>query len=789
MTAHSSGAELRQLLEDVGIARPYLAARRADLDSERLEPKRHHYYAIDTNIIYFVGQPITKIISQEKISEQHGYGHGGARKQVPHIGSIFRSDPVDFHLIVGASLARYIVSVLCGQNPLLLPTALWPEVDTMLAHFATMEEPETLKLADELFDRMMVRTVDGLLTQLGAGIDRDSIGSSLRQLIQQKVGRHEGLRRLQSMLSDGKIDSLAARPVKSLSSQSRQLAELQAEHRALEEDLVGKWNNALLKAGKVSGPHRNLDARALTQIQLRNMFAQKLNSSERVIYISADAHVLLAAEEIPVDGSERSFAKAYLRHPIAFLNDIGLGFGTAADVQNAAPANGTSSILDWIDVLLAQSTDLQNRTDESAADDIRKGWRALSKIQEDQLFVQLGLEEIERLARDELSSGDPDKAVANLQEAAMKGEADAWRRCFDIAIELALRKNPGEHQRVTRSSPPICFEAWPAAGAAIEQFKLWGSSVVPKRVDYDAVRRQLEAGEDKTGYAYYLASATFFAARGDWVPAAGLAAFSRTVASRQRLDEDNGARGREANYFEAVARRHLAKGLSDLARPIELLGECLRIFSKEKARWDGPMGIVPERFDLEKLDIEQTDLLFRWEAETEPHRFEQRICSLLAGYSRLRTEVLAPQVDSWLSGKIPQPVLGSEGYALIQCEVRTIISALMLLTIDELSKPNFPASLIEPMLDRLAWLRSETSRISKKVALPPTQDSSFMAEMAVVIARSLVNEATRRRQDLAALRTARSELDKPVLRPHMLYPFDERRFRAMRAILKRGLRA
>lgn len=779
--------ELQQLLDDVTIARPYLAARRADRHSERLQAKRNHYYAIDTNIIYFIGQPVTKILLQEKINPLDNFGHSFSRKQAPHIGSIFRSDPVDFHLIVGVSLAQYISSFLTGPNSLLLPTALWPEVDTMLAHFATMDDPKTLALADKLFKQLMTRTIDGLLAQLDFEVtNRAAIRRSLRELIKQKIGRHQGLGRLQEMLRGGRIDSLAARPVKLLSGQRRLLADWQTEQRALEDQLIHDWDAALLKAGKKSSPHRDLDARALAQIQLRNMFAEELNSSERVIYVTADAHVLLAAEEMPAKGLEGNFAEAFVRHPIAFLNDIGLGFGTAADTWQARLADEPASILDWIDVLLAKSTDLQSRSDGNAADEIRLGWHELSKIQEDQLFVQLGLEEIERLAHNEISAGDPDKAVANLQEAAMKGEADAWRRCFDIAVELALRKNRSDHQPVTRSSPPICFEAWPEAGEAIEQFKLWGSDGVPTRERYEEVKDQLETGEDKTGYAYYLASAAFFAARGDWEPAAGLAAFSRSVANQHGFGKGNGANGREASYFEAVARRHLAKGRSDLARSAELYGECLRIFSNEKPRWNGRMGIVPERFDLEKLDFDQTEFLFRWDAGLPQQQAEREICSLLAGYGRLR-EILAPQVDSWLRSEIPKPILGSEGYALIQCEVRTIISALMLLTIDELPVSKLPTTQIYDFLDRLAVLRKKTAKLTERVALPPTQDSSFLAGIAITLAEALVAEATRQRQDRVALRDARRELNKPVLRSHLLYPFDHRRFDAMRNILQRNI--
>jgi hypothetical protein len=784
--ASSRSNALQRMLDDLTVARAPLAARRADRHAERLALKRTFYYAIDTNIIYFLGQPITKVISQTKISKEHNYDYGDMRKQVPHIGSIFRTDPLDFHLTIGAALAQYISAVLPGQSPLFLPTSLWPEVDNMLAHFASMDDPATLALADQLFDQLMARTAAGLLEQLGSAVaDRERIADALRMLVRQKVGRQSGLERLNGMLKRGKIDSLAARPVRAVLGQSRSLADWQQEQRALEGSLVRQWEEALSAAGKTSSPHRNLDARALTQIQLRNQFAVEQNANERVIYITADAHVLLAAKEVEVN-KNLSFAEAYIRHPIAFLNDIGLGFGRASDVRKSGPDGEPASIVDWMDVLLSQSSDLHNRHDRDAAGDIRKGWIELSAIQEGQLFFQLGLEEIERLVHAEFKSGDAAQILRNLQAEAMKREAAAWRRCFDVAIELALRRTPNDHQQPTRSSPPICFEGWQETAAAIEQFKLWGSDGVPTRERYLVVREKLEENfDDRTGYAFYLASAAFFAARNDWEPAAALAAFSRSVATNY-VGEQKGANGREANFIEGVARRHLSKSVADLARPAELLGECLRIYKEEQERWPGPMQIVSERFDLEKLDIAQTELLFHWDGGVFGSGFEDSISALLSGYFRLQKS-LAPQVDHWIKTSPKDRILGSEGYALIQCEVRTIISSLMLLMIDVLPKAAIPLQEIDDYLDRLALLREETVRLTRIVPLPPSPDSSFLAEIAMIIAEVLADEAKGRKPNRPAMRQARDLLNKPVLKSRILYPFDVRRFDAMRAILKRNL--
>jgi hypothetical protein len=784
---------LSQLLGDVSVLRPQLAARRGDLQAERLEKGRRHHYAVDTNIIYFIGQPITRTLAQPKIRAESGFDFADSRRTIPHIGSVFRTDPLHYHLTIGASLAQFIGFSLTGTSPLFLPTALWPEADMMLAHFASLDDPDTLTVADALFEKMMSRSVHTLLGHLQpTGVDLEAVNGPIRTLVRHKVGRQEGLSRLQRLFRSGKIDELGSRPVRTLGPKPRQLSDWQAEHRGLEKQLVTDWEDALAVEGKSNTGLRASDAQALTQIQLRNMFAHQENSNERMLYITLDSHVLLAAEQVRVDYLDCSFADAFIRHPVAFLNDIGLGVGRPPPLTKPNSSDEPASILDWLDVLLAQVSDNTTAqpkvSDVEAAQLIQKSWSELSDIQESQLFLALGLEHVEKLFKEHAATGDLEQTIEKLQLAVVESEAKAWRECFNVAIELALRRNPRDRPKPTRSSPPICFEAWPEAAAAIEQFKLWGFEGVPNREAYDGESLRLERAEDNTRYAYYLASAAFFAARGDWEPAAGLAAFARTTAYRRDPETRGGANGREANFFEAVARRHLARHRSDLSRASELLDECRRVYREEKLEWPYPGDIVPARFTLEEVDIAQIDFLFQWGAGLAQSAAEQQAFDLLDNYESVIAS-LSPRVDLLLASDLLDPPLGSENYVLIQTEIRTIVSMLLVIGLDVFGRDRLPVKQIERLLSRFELLRAAGTdgRLPRR-NLALTQDNSFVADLAVVVSSALFAEATRRRQDRDQLHHMHTLLQDSALGPHILYPFDAKRFSAMRAVLRRAIR-
>jgi hypothetical protein len=789
-------AQLGALLADLRIVKPCLVARRTDLQLERFEEVVHSY-AVDTNILYFIGQPIAQILAQDKLHRAPRRHFENHSNQLPHIGSLFRSDEQHYHLAIGAALAQFIGFKLSGTNPLLLPDALWPEAQTLLANFSSFDDPRAKALADELFRDLESRTIKKIDDKLRqADLIPTDLTELLQKMVHQKIGRQEGLRRISALFDGGLIEKLSARPLlgvsplRPFSAFPQKLGDVQEGLFQRRQRIYDKWYDELGKIGK-QDPHRKLDANALTQIELRNQVAHEHQSTERTLYITLDSAVVVAAERVRVDYLNCSFADAYVRHPASFLNDVGLGVGRTSAVDRKTDGESVS-ILDWIDVMLnksspqleVQSSDkIDQERAARLADEILEGWHDLSEVQEDQLFFQLGIAQIERSLHEKLSAEDIKTALDKLRDEVIEEEALAWENCFRVAIQLALNVQLQDLQQPTRSSPPICYEGWPDAGEAIEQFKMWGAYGLRSEKEFEDVRKQLEEGEDKSGYSYFLASAAFFAARGDWAPAAGLASFARELAYRLSSTDRNGANGREATYLEAVARQHLVRHSGELARVVELVEECKQIFEEEEAQANASLQIVPERFDLELLDIQHVRCLFRWDAEDDSVLLRSDMRALLDSYGALQHR-LQRQVDPLLTNRAPM-VLGGLAYTLVQTEIRTIISAFLLVAVNQINLADDvrARASVSDMLSRLSLLSAPSSKRRGDWKLVQTQDSSILAQVAKASVRALLARAEGRHPDRTLIREARNALRRNGLNSHYTFPFDERRFEAILATL------
>jgi hypothetical protein len=790
----SSRTQLSDLLSDLSNVKPSLVARRADLQAERFQ-RVTHSYAVDTNILYFIGQPISRILSQDKLDANRNYLYQDRRRQVPHVGSLFRSDDLNYHLAIGAALAQFIGFTLSGTSPLLLPDALWPEAQTLLAHFSSLDDPDTLRVADRLFRELEKRTIEKIDCKLRkANLIPVDLADLLQKMVHQKIGRQAGLQRLNNLFDHGAIEKLGARPIlgvsplRALGAHPRKLGEVQDELARRTQQIFDKWHRELETIGK-QDPHLKLDADALTQVEMRNRLAEEQGSRERTLYITLDSAVIHAAEKVSVDYLNSNFADAFVRHPAAFLNDIGIGVSRTAAAERKTEGEAVS-ILDWIDVMVNKSSfHLETPGDEPTSEDqaarmvseIKEEWHRLSEVQEDQLFIQFGIAQIERSLHEKLSSTDIKTALEKLRDEIIEEEAKAWENCFRVAIQLALNVRKQDYQPATRSSPPICYEWWPQAGEAIEQFKIWGAHGLASRSEFEEMGKQLEEGEDRSGYSYFLACAAFFAARGDWGAAAGLASFARELAYRINIIDRCGANGREATYLEAVARQHLVRHSDELARAAELIEECKQILEEEKARATRPLEIVPERFDLELLDIEHVRCLFRWDREEDIEVVRSDMTELLRRYRVLQLQ-LQKQVDRLIIDGTPM-VLGSLAYVLVQTEIRTIVSAFLLISVGEINLVEAVQRPTSEMLARLTLLSDVSSRRRGGPTLVQTQDSSVLAKVAIAAVHSLLVKAAGRQPSHRLNREAKMALRNRNLRSHHTFPFDSRRFRAMHRAL------
>ncbi|WP_375413604.1 hypothetical protein [uncultured Bradyrhizobium sp.] len=844
MTIAEASPSLLEQIEDIALLRPHLVARRADLDAERLL-NREHIYAVDTNVVYFCAQPLAYIRQDFRASPAEGKGqrargrsqHSDRAEHVGNFvryGSIFRSDPIATHAFICELLARYIGFSVSKLSPLYVPQSLEPELAGVVEHFASFVSDDLSDFYKKLTEQLEGHLVKLMMEQFPqldtVSEKKPDFGETLRRLIRNQIGKPSGNKRLDSLFSRSRIAPLAwidqqSVPNRILQRSSfqkggfRKLGDITDERDKELRDRRDEWADLLQKAGKEAGSLLDRDAAALAEVELWNETAIQADSSERLLYLTADSHVHGAAQSHRPPYISDSFAVNYVRHPSSFLEDFGVGSwkeGPASPVIS----NHAASLLGWIDVLMSDYADLREVGRDHVLDSrtraeirtfqhdnpgesrkVQESWRAVTDIQEKHLLDELGfLKEIEDFSKqnpDFHLAGPNEGAVADFHRAFLKkvmaDEAKAWESCFRVAAEMLLKRK-STRSIAARSSPPVCFEGWEGAGAAVEQFKFWG--VNAQNIDeqtYNAHREKLQNidsvnGATGTNYAYYLAFAALFAGRSNWEAASALAAFAREVSNQIPASERRGANGREAAFLEAACRRLMAVRASDLDLVTFLLNEADSIFRSEEFAVAGEGDrIVPERFELERLDVDQTRLLFGWDF-TSKERVAlppDGLISLYEQYRRLH-ERLERRLEKWLADRKPNEItLGSIGHVMMQTEIRLIISTFSLFSLDIAEIPTQVVTTVESLLQRLGQLQrlSEKSR-SEEVQLIP--DKSYFAQVVTAVTRHMLHARDRRvPNDERERRNVKKSLSEQGIEANSVYPFDPDRFARLREILDR----
>ena len=830
MAPADPGPNLVDQIEDVALLRPHLVARRSDLDAERFLGRRH-IYAVDTNVIYFCAQPLVYVREDFRGSAAESGDQTSDRTEqlasFVRYGSIFRSDPIETHAFFCVLLARYVGFHVSKLSPLYVPQSLEPEVAGMADHFAAVDPEKPSSFHQQLTENLEMHLAASMQEQFpGLNIeDEDNFKPMLKRLIRNGIGKTAGKKRLGSLFSKSRIAPLGwinqgvtRRGFQNLGDvaqeRKRGLASLSERQTA--------WLQLLVEAGKPENAQRERDARALAEVELWNEAASqrdKPGKSERMLYLTADTHVHRAALAYTPPWETDDFATSYVRHPTAFLEDFGVGSWKEERVHEA-PSSHAASLLEWTDVLMSDYANLReadfvgherlapetrrqirdfHNKHPGESGKVQKSWRNVTDIQERHLLGELGfLGLIEKISNEnpELRLAGSDGRIKDFHDAflakVMADEADAWESCFEVAAEMLLKRD--RTRRVpTRSSPAICFESWQGAGLAVEQFKYWGLNT--ERFDAQAYRdhRKKLKEIDTTNYAYYLAFAALFAGRSNWDAASALAAFAREVSNQTSEEERRGANGREAAFLEAVCRRFMAVRASDLDRVEFLLDEVDSIFKQElisQVHFTSPEDggrIVPERFKLERLDVEQTRLLFDWDFKTKGSANSDRrddLLPLFEAYNELH-KALASWLDTWLKRHpTEEGTLGTIGHVMMQTEIRTIISTFSLFSLDIEGLPDQVVDVVRKMLDRLEELQSLSERERGKLRLAP--DKSYFANVVTSATRALLGEARRGPIERdAEMKRAKELLSDRFINLNSVYPFDPDRFTRLRDIINR----
>ena len=644
MTAVPHDNRLANLLTDAALQALFMRSRRQDLIDEVSGMK--FIYGVDASVVRCWGNPRTN-----------------ASNSIHHIGRIFRSDDEQLATATAWGLLTFIFEHLGRAR---LPLLVIPPIDTEVAAIL-----EALHEADPDKPQKVVRKeLEKLSEQLGKDLTPAELGKinlKLQDLLLQEIGEHGALRRI--LLLFTRLVVMKLEEVK------LRLPEILREVVLPDTGVLQQWfEYGAAKSGTGSGSNRldgwmdrlsragtwrleklmGHDAEVLARLEVwnRKLIAQK--TGWRMLYITPDRRLFCAASQhFPSELAGMSFAKAYLRHPRAYLSEDGV-LGSVATAESESATE--ESVGDWLTLLtqpahatygelfdtsskrievpktirafseqMAQNPIYTGKTGVAVADDLEKKWRR---------FVQgalvtnpvsdvalLGLWRDQKRPAHELA-----QIVNEAHERLERDRRKMLRDYLKVTTRLGRKFEAVQSAKpLVRSVAPIYFEGWRAANASIAIMSQWSDD----HVDEDRYQEALDLidRDDRTPYAFYLGNAAFFAARGRWRSAALVAKRARRIGigfhtGAVFANEARGAHGREAAYFEATCLRHLATERSALSAARERLSEAEEILKRE-IEVGHYKEFVAERLRAERVAIDLTAYQFEALVEAPEVEHEQ----------------------------------------------------------------------------------------------------------------------------------------------------------------------
>lgn len=559
-----------------------LLALSAALDRDDVRRNQHErpIYAIDSNVAIFLSQPSADAASEVSKGVQR-----------VGLGTVLEGDPGDLVDIVAHALAEHLYVYLRKWAPLILIPPVANEVHRHVLRLAQHHVSPT--------EHQMKRW-----REMGAGLlkklehtkifdaEVEHLISQMQELLFLQYGPAAALRRLRRVFAEkGILSSDIAAPLMggdvalALNARPNTPATIALTLRA------NDWMKAGLNRGN---PDAFSDAYVMARLEQANQTLEGKNSQHRIIYVTADRHLLETV------GDQNPYLM--LRHPRAWL--------TRLAIFQFGKESGRKPLLD----LLRFKAQASDETNEAGLIAARTEWqdylgRATESFvplaQTRELFFDQAKDMLERYS----------SSIERYQDEITDLQDQAYELCFAVATETAASEAQRSESFYARTVPPLVFEQWPVTQKTIETFLSWH---VPQDFDIEVFRDGLQAidVEDASRYARYLALGTIFAGRGQWEQAASLVAKANSVVVPDG-SEPGEANGREGAFFEAVVRRHLAKAENDLDGALVALSRADDIAKREadahelSARRDEVLDIVPERFEAERLASDTSRFYFR----------------------------------------------------------------------------------------------------------------------------------------------------------------------------------
>jgi hypothetical protein len=521
------------------------------------------------------------------------------------------------------------------------------------------------------------------------------------------------------------------------------------------------------------------DAQAIARLEWIN--DQLNNKQHKLLLITGDPSLHRAAQGYKPEGRQGGFAELYLRHPRAYLAESHV---LSPDIDNWAkiPRKANNEFLQWLNTFLAEvgtedqeypkRPDALPTRDENElvkmatwvlnsrpriVEDFQQNWE---KYTRNLLLVhgfrnpaiEDGDEALHRL------TGDL-QAVLNRVESLLNDRVrETWNACFVAATEAAgllLLYRPSSNSEMRpRNVPTLCFPELQRSEFLMNQ--ILSDRQLDSRVKNFEQEIEKLREEDESGYTVYLAYALLFAAVGNWYVAAIVAERALDIALTNRFPHVS---GREAAYLRAVALRHTARNVADLAEVDAFLKKAEDFL--EKSHQQGcSLEVSSIRFEYERLALAVTYHLFRL-FQDEP--IPENIPSL-------------PQLQEEIKNLLEK--LSKEQKPLIARNLeRNLLTNLFMTVFLRWGKEQEPLEAAE--------LSSEFDRHRQNLDSPeePKIDVSFLIQAVYLSAAWWITSNEQEKGKWR--RKLREHLTDANIEKNSVFPYDRRRFQFLRDIASR----
>jgi hypothetical protein len=749
------------------------------------------FYAVDADVFSAYGSPMSE-----------------ARRERgrPGYAEVFADDPEPLSFSLAHRLMDHIFFGLQPSLPLLVIPPIDSEFGTILNALTARlgREPAPMAIDDEV----IAEQVQIMVNFIGKEIPADVLSrftalaaftGNSPQTKYQRLTHLLELRRVLPSTQVGPADGFPSELVKVLN------ASWSLEDSLEYADLSGKWLAQLNQHGPLESTRVRkrdssiLDAYALARLELLN---NRLAPNKiRIVYVTGAVHLIrAAAEERRETGSLKpdDFYTRYVRHPRYFLASPEVVAASPHVVGLSMPLSetgvGSSEFYEWVVTFLADckipsGAGERFKMDEGLLSAARKAFESYPKLGEDLRTRWQGYlkelaasykapGEVLGLIVQDLVRTSETRAIRGWQEVRERiddqieaAKDKTWDACFRSATKVGLfvaYADPGADREPSRLVPPLRFDLWPKTEIFINSLSAWSRPDPVQAGQYQAAidEVEVETGRDDFPYAYYLAHAALFAARGDWRVGAILAIRALLKVKSPSPAPGTLTHGREASYLAAYCLRHRARNDADLFEAQAYLDRAISIYAAEIAV-KPELRTLPQRFAAEKLAFKMTELFRRQFSEklsddtpvaTSPVEW----AGLRANFIALEAEVAETISARSLSAADAGDYELCAARLVSRLNANIMMSSIMMLSLDD------------------AIFVAAGEKLNRFIAVSPSNRSYYLSTL------DMIWRAVRSGEKISRRKVWNHFSDEQIAY-HSVLPYDRKRYAFMKAVMDRYL--